>query len=41
MQKGLIHIEYYILKNDILGKEIIEELTKKAENGLEVRLLVG
>ena len=38
--KRYIHIEYYILKNDILGKEIIEELTKKAESGLEVRLLV-
>lgn len=35
-----IHIEYYIFKNDILGKEIIKELTKKAEEGLEVRLLV-
>lgn len=38
--KRYIHIEYYIFKNDILGKEIIRELTKKAECGLEVRLLV-
>lgn len=38
--KRYIHIEYYIFKNDILGKDIIEELTKKAESGLEVRLLV-
>lgn len=38
--KRYIHVEYYILKNDILGKVIIKELTKKAENGLEVRLLV-
>ena len=35
-----IHIEYYIFRNDILGKRIIDELTKKAESGLEVRLLV-
>ena len=38
--KRYIHIEYYILKNDMLGKVIIEELTKKAKIGLEVRLLV-
>lgn len=35
-----IHVEYYIFRNDILGKAIIDELTKKAESGLEVRLLV-
>jgi cardiolipin synthase len=35
-----IHMEYYILKNDMIGKIIIQELTKKAEKGLEVRLLV-
>ncbi len=38
--KKYIHIEYYIFKNDILGKSIIDELTKKAKSGLEVRLLV-
>lgn len=38
--KRYIHIEYYIFKNDMLGKEIIRELTKKAEDGLEVRMLV-
>ena len=38
--KSYIHIEYYIFKKDILGKRIIEELTKKAKEGLEVRLLV-
>ncbi len=38
--KRYIHIEYYIFKNDMLGKEIIKELTRKAESGLEVRLLV-
>lgn len=38
--KEYIHVEYYIFRNDILGKVIIKELTKKAESGLEVRLLV-
>ncbi len=38
--KKYIHVQYYIFKNDILGKNIIEELTKKIEEGLEVRLLV-
>ena len=38
--KRYIHVEYYIFKKDILGKAIIDELTKKAEEGLEVRLLV-
>lgn len=38
--KRYIHVEYYIFKKDILGKTIIDELTKKAEEGLEVRLLV-
>lgn len=38
--KNYIHVEYYIFKNDFLGKKIIDELTKKAKEGLEVRLLV-
>lgn len=38
--KRYIHIEYYIFKNDMIGKIVINELTKKAEEGLEVRLLV-
>ena len=38
--KNYIHVEYYIFKKDILGKKIINELTKKAEEGLEVRFLV-
>ncbi|AQS08592.1 major cardiolipin synthase ClsA [Clostridium saccharobutylicum] len=38
--KRYIHMQYYIFKNDILGKAIIKELTKKAACGLEVRLLV-
>ncbi|MBE6072455.1 MAG: cardiolipin synthase [Clostridium butyricum] len=38
--KRYIHIEYYIFRSDNLGKQIIKELTKKVEEGLEVRLLV-
>lgn len=35
-----IHMEYYIFKNDHLGNKIIDTLVKKAEDGVEVRLLV-
>ena len=38
--KNFIHIEYYIFKLDELGKEIIKELKKKVDEGVEVRLLV-
>lgn len=38
--KKYIHIEYYIFRSDNLGKKIIDELTKKVKEGLEVRLLV-
>lgn len=38
--KKYIHVEYYIFKADLLGKKIIEELTKKVKKGVEVRLLV-
>lgn len=38
--KTYIHVEYYIFKKDVIGRKIIDELTKKAEEGLEVRLLV-
>lgn len=38
--KKYIHVEYYIFRPDELGKEIIKQLTIKAEEGLEVRLLV-
>lgn len=34
-----IHMQYYIIKNDTLGKEIIAELTKKAKEGVKVRVL--
>ncbi|MCD8036628.1 MAG: cardiolipin synthase [Clostridiales bacterium] len=35
-----IHMEYYILRGDDLGKRIVAELTKKAAEGVEVRLLI-
>lgn len=37
--KNHIHLQYYILKNDQLGKRLVEALTKKAEQGVMVRVL--
>lgn len=37
--KDHIHLVYYIIKNDQIGKEVIDALTKKAEEGVQVRLL--
>lgn len=34
-----IHLEYYIIRNDPLSRDLIELLTKKAGEGVEVRLL--
>jgi len=34
-----IHIEYYIIRNDALGKKIVAALVKKAKEGVEVRLI--
>ncbi|WP_413380363.1 cardiolipin synthase [Alkalihalobacillus sp. 1P02AB] len=36
---SFIHIQYYIFKNDDLGKKLIKLLTKKAAQGVTVRLL--
>jgi len=36
--KHHIHLEYYILKDDIIGKKVISALCEKAEDGLKVRL---
>ncbi|XLS27886.1 cardiolipin synthase [Flavobacteriaceae bacterium M23B6Z8] len=36
--KETIHLEYYIFKDDSLGKELIDLLCQKSEQGLEVRL---
>ena len=38
--KASISAEYFIIKNDKIGKRFISELTKKAAEGLEVRLLI-
>ena len=35
-----IHMQYYIFKRDNLGKKILNALAKKAEEGLDVKLLV-
>lgn len=37
--KHFIHLQYYIIKNDDLGKEVIAALTKKAQEGITVRVL--
>ncbi|MBO4375982.1 MAG: PLDc N-terminal domain-containing protein, partial [Lachnospiraceae bacterium] len=37
--KEFIHIEYYIIKKDELFLSILEELKKKAAEGVEVRIL--
>lgn len=34
-----IHIQYYIFHSDGLGKQILSELEKKAEEGIEVKML--
>ncbi|HTY16005.1 MAG TPA: cardiolipin synthase [Methanoregulaceae archaeon] len=35
-----VHLEYFILKDDGLGKEVMAALTERARAGVEVRLLV-
>lgn len=37
--KSYIHLEYYVLKLDKLGSEIVDILQQKAEEGLEVKIL--
>ncbi|PFP30922.1 cardiolipin synthase [Bacillus sp. AFS073361] len=37
--KDFIHLEYYIFRDDRLGNEIIDILTDKAQEGVEVRLM--
>ena len=37
--KNHIHIQYYIIKDDNLGKRFISTLTKKAKEGVKVRVL--
>ena len=35
-----VHLEYYILRDDRLGNELVDLLTRKARQGVEVRLLL-
>lgn len=37
--KAYIHLEYYIVKGDEVGKSLIDELTKKAKEGVEVKFI--
>ncbi|MDS1030506.1 cardiolipin synthase [Bacillota bacterium LX-D] len=37
--KNFILMEYYIIRNDSLGKKVVQILTAKAKEGVEVRLL--
>ncbi|WP_373370344.1 cardiolipin synthase [Alkalicoccobacillus plakortidis] len=37
--KTFIHMQYYIFRNDGIGKEIIQALTEKARQGVKVRFL--
>jgi cardiolipin synthase len=37
--KHHIHIEYYIFDNDEIGRQIVEVLTRKASEGIEVRFI--
>lgn len=36
--KSFIHMEYYLIHDDRLGKEIIQALAQKAQEGIEVKL---
>ena len=38
--KETINIEYYIVKRDKIGRRFLDALTKKAAEGVEVRLLM-
>ena len=35
-----IHLQYYIFRNDALGKQIIDELAAKAAEGIEVKVFI-
>ncbi|WP_449538631.1 cardiolipin synthase [Ferdinandcohnia sp. Marseille-Q9671] len=37
--REFIHLQYYIIKNDNLGKKLMEALTKKVKEGVKVRVL--
>ncbi len=37
--RSYIHMEYFIIRNDSLGRQIMETLAEKARHGVEVKLL--
>ncbi|RAV21307.1 cardiolipin synthase [Paenibacillus contaminans] len=37
--KEHIHVQYYILKKDSIGKKLVEALTERARNGVKVKVL--
>ncbi len=37
--RHFIHVEYYIINNDTLGRQFLDALVAKAEEGLEVKLV--
>lgn len=38
--KNTINIQYFIIKNDVIGRKFINALTDKVKDGVEVRLLI-
>jgi len=38
--KSYIHIQYYIFRNDTLGRRLVDALAEKAREGVEVKLLI-
>lgn len=38
--ENTINVQYFIIKNDVIGQNFIEALTIKAKQGVEVRLLI-
>lgn len=38
--QNTINIQYFIIKNDVIGRILIKSLTKKVKQGIEVRLLI-
>lgn len=38
--KHHIHLEYFIIKDDIIGTEVLETLCTKAKEGVEVRIVI-
>ncbi|MDD4255719.1 MAG: cardiolipin synthase [Methanofollis sp.] len=38
--RDFVHLEYYIIRDDALGRRVVGALTEKARQGVEVRLLV-